>query len=141
MTSPMQIEVQDHSEGLAKTVERIEKSILTLRAMPDREHGWIYGRNNGWPEYALQYSEGIVRKFKPTTKDVQHYLTALGWLTWLGRQNGGKRDVRIIVSRAYGQPWYKIAERVGRDRRTVKRWHDGAITTIYSRFCDEINEM
>lgn len=64
-----------------------------------------------------------------------------GWLTWLGQQNDGERDVKILVSRAWEMPWWKLAERFCRSDDTLRRWEKNAIDRLTLRYWREIDAM
>lgn len=135
-----------HKDGIGKLATLLERSILTLRALPDNERRFLYVVENSWPDILSDPSTGYgytdIRppKFEPLPYDVQNYLTVLDWFTWLENQNNGKRDAQIITARAYNTPWWRLASQFSRDQRTVKRWYEGAVTAIYGRFYDKIWE-
>ena len=125
-------------EELAHTANRISRAILTLSVLPDKEAGFIYGgQKAAWPEIvqevrdAYGYSEAKRPKFRPTPRDVDDMLVVFEWLTWLKRQPDGEREFRILWSRAFGVPWWKLAERYDRGERTIQRWADGAISLVH----------
>lgn len=131
-----------HRAGIAQCAELLVRAIRTLHALPDRDYP--HAVKNAWPDVvrdirdAYGYTEARRPRFKPTPRDVSNVLEVLGWITWLEHQNDGKRDAQVIVSRAYGFPWWQIGARFGRDPSTVRRWHDGAVTRVYSAFTAEV---
>jgi hypothetical protein len=90
---------------------------------------------------AYGYRAARARRFLPTPADLDRYLDVLAWLGWLGRQRGGERDVRILIARAYGTPWWKLSERFGRGDDTLRAWEKGAIAAIAYRYWREIERM
>lgn len=127
-------------EGIAYVMHRVERAILTLNALPDREAGWLYNQGGAWPDVlqsvneAYGYSEARPPKFRPRPKDIDEMQEALSWLCWLKRQNDGQRDFKIVFARAFGAPWWKLAARYGKAERTVKRWHEGAFVKMWAKF-------
>ncbi|WP_323181239.1 DUF6362 family protein [Kaistia dalseonensis] len=77
-------------------------------------------------------------RFSPEPKDIDHYLDVLAWLSWLGRQNDGARNVRIITARAFGTPTWKLAAKFGKHDETIRRWENAAIDDIVRQFHEEI---
>ncbi len=77
-------------------------------------------------------------RFVPTPTDIDRYLDVLAWLSWLGRQNDGKRNVQIITARAYGSPLWKLAQRFGKSDETIRRWEADAFDTIAQQFEAEL---
>lgn len=137
------INYDDYRNGIARCATLLERALKTLRALPDNDRRAI---TNSWPDFvrdpldAYGYTEARPPRFRPTPKDVSVMLEVLARLSWLDRQvtSDGPRDVKIIVARAYGSPWWRLAQRFGRSERTVQRWHDGAVTRIYSTFMAEV---
>jgi hypothetical protein len=131
-----------HKLGLACCARLLERSVLTLRALPERDRP--RGIHNAWPtvvrdvQDAYGYTQARMPRFRPTPHDVSVMLDVLGWISWLERQNDGRRDAQIIVARAFGISWWVIGERFRRGERTVRRWYDGAVARIYSAFSTEV---
>lgn len=130
----------------------ITRAIKTDRALPDRERRWLGSPRCALPETKpdeqLSYdSEGArddadrATRFRPTPDDVARYPVVMGWLTWLKRQHGGARDVKILIMRATGAPMWRIAERFGRSDDTIRRWEASAIATIVNRYWREIRVL
>lgn len=149
----MRYDQEKHLDGVAKCAELLRRAILTLDALPDPD-ARFFAQSNGWPEikrevkpseghYEIDASPTPVRvRFRPTTKDVSNCLPVLEWLSWFQRtQNMGKRDTKIIFAHVHGASWRKIGDIHGRDKNTVKRWYEGSITVIYSKFYDEIEKI
>ena len=128
----------DRAVDLARLAERLRRAILTLAVQPEREMVWLAGGGSTWPEIVREWRNGDVpnspraRRFRPTPADIDDMLPMLGLLAWLKHQPGsGARDYRIIVARAFGVTWWKIAQKYGRSERQVNRWYDGAIARIH----------
>jgi hypothetical protein len=145
MTNPAFRELVDphnaydaHKNGMAQCARLMERAIKTLRALPEPDRPRTL--SGAWPDIvrdaidAYGYTQASMPRFRPSPHDVSVMLDVLNWITWLEQQNGGKRDARIIVARAFGYPWWMIGARFGRDPRTIQRWHDGAIARVYTRF-------
>lgn len=127
----------------------IERSVKTLRALPDRERGWLYHQKSMMPEPLRQFSESygtdaaqanLRARFTPKPRDVERYLEVLGWLTDLEKQNDGKRDVKILVARACGCSRRALADRFGRSVETIRRWESGAVSVIAHRNAARLRE-
>ena len=127
--------------GRAHTAERIRRAVLTLRALPDREKVWLNPNPpSARPETvrlaqeAYGYDSARARRFRPTPRDVDQYMEALGWLAWLKRQTDGPRDLKVIMAHIHGVPRWRMAQHFGRSDDTIKRWRAGAIERIFRRF-------
>lgn len=124
----------------------IRNAILTLAALPDRERSWLASPRSSLPEYVREavesygYQEARAR-FRPTPKDIDRCLDSLAWLSWLGRQPNGKRDVKIITARAFATPLWKVAQRLGKSEETIRRWENDALDAIAAQFRREIMAM
>jgi hypothetical protein len=126
--------------------ELLRRSILTLAALPDREKAWLSSPRSSMPDYVQEASAYAseaprVRRFQPSPEDIGRYLDVLAWLSWLGRQNDGARDVKIITARTFGTPMWKLAERFGRSDETIRRWEIAAIDRVAHQFREEILRM
>lgn len=127
---------RDHEDGVARCAELLRRAVLTHDALP----GDVIPSATIWPqvvrdaEEAYGYDSARPPKFTPTPRDVSNMLPVLDWLTWLGNENNGGRDVKVILKRARRVPWWSLAERFGRNDRTIRRWYDGAVAAIYGRF-------
>lgn len=124
----------------------VRRAILTLAAVPDREHGWLNTVRSSMPEPVREAVESFgwqaaKARFQPTPTDLDRYLDVLGWLSWLGRQNDGKRNVQIITARAFGAPLWKLAQRFGKSDETIRRWEAAAFDDIAREFRREIEAM
>lgn len=152
MNTMMQMDQDSYLDGVAKCAELIRRAILTLDTVSDPD-ARFFRHTNGWPEIKRERknddhyeidADPLPQKikFQPSTRDVSNYLTVLDWVTWFERtQNMGKRDTKIIRAHVHGASWRKIGDIHGRDKNTVKRWYEGSITVIYSRFYDEVEKM
>ena len=132
---------------IAATRELLERAVKTLRAVPDPDARFLRTKSGMWPEMlqsvheAYGYAPPRVRTFRPTPRDVSVYLEVLDWLGWLSTQTNGERDVKIIVAVAMGSPFFALGQRYGRSDRTLVRWHENAIASLYRRFRSEVNEL
>lgn len=129
---------------LRQAAERlVKRAILTLASVPDRERGWLASPKSSLPEPVREAVESFGwqrarARFAPTPTDLDRYLDVLAWLSWLGRQNDGKRNVQIITARAFGSPLWKLAQRFGKSDETVRRWEADAFEDIATQFEAEI---
>ncbi len=127
--------------------ELLRRSVLTLAALPDRDRRHLDAAwRSSLPEpvreaSAYGYEAARAARFKPSPKDISRFLEVLAWLTWLEGQHDGRRDVKIIVARAFGCPWWKLAQRFGRSDETLRRWQAGAVAAIAQRFWREVDRM
>ena len=134
-------------DDIVATRELLERAVKTLRAVPDPDGRFLRTKSGMWPEMlqsvhdAYGYAPPRVCAFRPTPRDVSVYLEVLDWLGWLSTQTNGERDVKIILAVAMGAPFFALAQRYGRSDRTLVRWHENAITSIYRRFRNEVNEL
>lgn len=123
-----------------------------MRALPDREIAWLASPRCALPrpapDYDPTYDEHAERsvtpapRFSPTREDLGRVEEVLSWLAWLRRQGDfGKRGAEIIVARALGRPFWRIARRFGRSDDTARRWEAGALTAIAGRFADRIEVL
>ncbi|MEM8838860.1 MAG: DUF6362 family protein [Pseudomonadota bacterium] len=140
----------DPKEGCAACLKLIQRAILTLKAVPDPDRRYQGLRKAATfrdmdPERIVTLKELLdgfgpetprVNRFRPSPRDVEIYLDVLKWLTWL--QSEDRRGSDLIVARTFGVPYWKLATRHGRSEDTVRRWHDGAIATLFKRFADEV---
>jgi len=129
----------------AGCAQLVRRAILTIAALPDREARFHQYRNS-MPEPVRDAADSYgydapKTRFRPTPRDVDRVLEVLSWLTWLETRNDGARDVKIIVARAFGAPWWKLAHRYGRSDDTMRRWEAGAIAAITMRFWRAIDRM
>ena len=128
-------------EGVARCATLLRRAILTNDALPDRY------RQRTWPDYirapgdAYGYSEVRPPKFRPSPRDVSNMLPVMDWLCWLGEKTNGGRDVKLVMARARGVPWWRLAQRHGRSERQVQRWFDGAVAAIYGRFRKQVWDL
>jgi hypothetical protein len=131
-----------HKLGLACCARLMERAVLTLRVLPERDRP--RGFHNAWPTVihdvseAYGYTAARPPRFRPSPRDISNMLPALGWITWLEAQSDGKRDAAIIVARAFGISWWLLGERFRRGERTIRRWYDTAVLRIYAAFETEV---
>lgn len=124
--------------------ELIRRGVLTHDALPDGTHQRLIRRYDVVQEMsdAYGYTDERKPKFVPTPKDVSNMLVVWYWLNHLRHQTGtGKRDYKLLVARARGTPWWKLAQRWGKCPRTVQRWHDGAVAWVYLANRDEVDTL
>jgi hypothetical protein len=131
----------------AAALKLVERSILTLRALPDRDARFLANTGSGLPRPVRDASESYgwqetrPPRFQPTPRDVSRYLEVLGWLTWLERVYGDEDGCKVIVLTALKVPMWKIAQRMGCSDRTISRWRDIAFDRIVVQFYKEIERL
>lgn len=126
----------------------LRNAIRTDAALPDRERRWLSGPRCSLPDVlrdpGAYDSEGArddaakAARSRPTPAEIERCPVVMAWLAWLKRQNDGRRDVKIIIRRAFGTPLWAIAEDFGRSDETIRRWEAAAIAAIVNRFWREI---
>jgi hypothetical protein len=112
--------------------------------MPDGVHQRLVIRYDVVQEMADAYGYTEERKprFVPTPRDVSNMLTVWAWLVDLRRQPGtGKRDYKLLVSRARGASWVKLAARFGTYEKMVSRYRDRAVAWVYLKNQDQVRRM
>jgi hypothetical protein len=129
----------------------LRNAVRTDAALPDRERRWLSGPRCSLPDVmpdpGAYDSEGArddakrAARFRPSKQDVERCPVVMGWLAWLKRQNDGRRDVKIIIRRAFGTPLWKIAADFGRSDDTIRRWEGAAIAAIVNRYWREIRAL
>ncbi|BAQ16935.1 DUF6362 family protein [Methyloceanibacter caenitepidi] len=153
--------------GLDQTVELqkkclilIDRSVLTLAALPDKERRFQRSPGSGLPEPVytkqeldaaadfeaqLRASKGEptrkLRRFRPSPRDVGRYLDVLAWLSELWRSANGPRDVKLIIARAHGVSWWRLTHQYGRSEATLRNWHRSAVAQVLSRHWKEIDRL
>jgi hypothetical protein len=144
--APATVPDPDELRQLAgRAVALLRNAIRTDAALPDRERRWLSGPRCSLPDVPPDYDSESARddtaraaRFRPTRADVERCPVVMAWLAWLKRQNDGRRDVRIIIRRAFGTPVWAIAEDLGRSDDTIRRWEGAAIAAIVNRYWREI---
>jgi hypothetical protein len=136
----------DHleAEGAARTWDLIRRAVLTHDALPEKTYTVLVVRYDIVREMAdaYGYTDEKPPKFKPTPRDVSNMLPVWYWLTDLKRQTGtGSRDFKLLVARARGVRWWKLAQRWGKCEKTVQRWHDAAVCWVYLANREEIRRL
>lgn len=123
---------------IAETADRVRRAILTLN---DQSVDGEMQAPTAWPQIIreaskMDYADAPrVRMFEPTRQDIDLMLPTLDWLTWLkNRPVDGELYFRIVWSRAYETPWWKLAGRLRKSERTVQRRHEEAIHKIWGQF-------
>lgn len=137
------------SDLKAACVNLVERSVLTLAAMPDPDARFRRGPGCSLPEAAVALADldhearlGLKprdRGFRPSPRDVDRYLEVLGWLGWLARDSG--REVKVIVLHAFAMPAWRIAQRFRCSERTVQRWRDGGYERLVQRWWRDIDRL
>jgi hypothetical protein len=140
--SARMVELRRHCERL------VERSILTLAAVPDPDARYRRWWVSSMPEPVRRAVEAYnieeaprVRRFVPSRADHDRYLEVLGWLNWLAAGNDGPRELKIVWLRAFGVPYWKIAQRFGRSDRTIQRWHEAAISRLFRRYWIDVDRL
>lgn len=129
----------------------VERSILTLRAMPEPEARFLGGPRSGLPAPVVRLKDldlearlalrAKAPPWRPTAKDVDRYLECLSWLCWLERVPGGADAVKIITLATYGVPMWRISQRFAVSDRTVHRWRDVAFQRLTLRYWAEVERL
>ena len=139
MAMSLALEAKSEIETTEALVERlVERSVLTLFSLPDREHSLLIKRGGSWPEIVRMASEAYgytpprTRRFRPTPHDVSVMLHVWSWLTWMKRRS--ESDYRLVVAVAVSTPWHVLVARHSVNERTIRRWHDNAIRSLASWF-------
>lgn len=142
-------------EIIARAHVLLRRSILTVTAIPDPDRRYQSGPKSSIPQpapdpnvaYGSEAAQAEIAKaarFRPTRKDLGRYMEVLGWLSWLKRQGEqGDQGVRLIVYRAHGSSWWRVAQRLklGKSDDTARRWHDAAVIAIAYAFAARIAGM
>lgn len=145
----------DMREIIARTHVLLRRAILTVTAIPDPDGRFLGGFKSSMPtpardasvSYGSEAAQADVAKaarFRPSRKDLDRYMEVLSWLSWLKRQGeSGEQGVRLIVYRAHGSSWWRVAQRLklGKSDDTARRWHDAAVTAIAYAFAARVSEM
>lgn len=155
-TNPAAPESPDElRELIVRCARLLERALLTVTALPDKERGYLSGPKSSMPRpapepnvsYDNEAAQAALAKsarFRPTRADLNRYEQVLGWLTWLKRQGeDGELGARLIVYRAFGDSWWRLAQRMrlGRSDDTARRWHDAAVAAIAIQFATAIAAM
>lgn len=147
LTAERQSELKGHCADL------VRRAVLTLKALPDHERGWLSTNlRSCMPTPVVHYAEAYKvdefdqtperRRFRPTPKDRSRYLEILKWLTWLELQGpNDARDVKIIFAWANGVAPKTLAGRYGRSDDTIRRWMDGAFAKLTARFWQDVDRL
>jgi hypothetical protein len=123
----------------------VERAVLTLLALPNKEKRALSKCGGAWPEVvrsveeAYGYTPPRVRRFHPTAKDMTNLLTVWAWLAWLKRKSDS--DYRLVVAVALSTQWHVLVVKYGVNERTVRRWHDAAICQLAGQFGDEAKNI
>lgn len=124
----------------------IERSLKTLRAVPDPHARFLAGPHCCLPEPirdmrdAYGYEEARRPKFQPSPKDISRYLEVLTTLLpYLETLPDGRRLLRVVLARAHGAPYWKIGQRLGGcSDSNVRRLWSVAIDAMTRRHWKEI---
>lgn len=89
------------------------------------------GVRSSWPDVvqsaanAYGYGEAEVKPAPPSGAEIDRTDEVMGWLQALGR-----RDQRILWSRANRVPWWAVQQRLGCSQATALRWQRAALDTL-----------
>lgn len=131
-------------EGVARCWELVRRAVLTHDALPQVSGPRLAQMQ--W-EIRMQFEEAYGwhpeaprRNFRPTPKDVSNMLPVMSWLMELRRDTmrNGPRDFKLLTLRARDVRWDKIANRLGKDKRTAQRWFDAAVAQLFMRHEEEV---
>ena len=151
----------------ARCADLVNRAVLTLSVIPDRELAMVRGRPSTMPEMVISEAErqetwGLdaaiaarealqealtrrARRFRPSPKDVGCFLEVFGWLTWLEQPppKGGndRAGSKILQLRAHDVPLWKIAGQFGRSEDTIRRWEAAAHRAITVKFWKAIRRL
>jgi hypothetical protein len=145
----------DHREIVARCHVLLRRAILTITAIPDPDARFLSGPKSSMPRpqpdpnvsydsEAAQAELARAGRFRPTKADLSRYMEVMSWLAWLKRQGEeGELGARLIIYRAYGNSWWKCAQRLklGRSDDTARRWCDSAVEAIALTFAADILAM
>lgn len=98
---------------------RIITAFKTLRALPDREAGWLRFKSN-YPDYLREWSDfvgvqhvSIEPQPRPLSKDIDDMHVALGWLVNVPMSiEKRKKDERILILMSLGYSLRQVADRM-----------------------------
>lgn len=135
-------------------VARLEDAGRTLMTLPMPARGMPAQPRSAWPDHVQKFWDIFGHAEQDDTeerREVQAHLInrvrvqasqkavdrldeVLGWLWYIETP----RNRRAVVARMLTHPiserpvhsWRKIAEKMGVDRRTVKRWYEGGVEQI-----------
>ena len=108
----------------------------TLRRMPDREAGWLYGQRSLWPDIARNYAERLAafeqelkallsgegdspRKTPASPLAIRRMHIVFGLFPYLVVGRNRRRDYRILSGMAGGQTSTRLAREIGCHQQTV----------------------
>ncbi|WP_342643462.1 DUF6362 family protein [Rhodoligotrophos ferricapiens] len=129
--------LEARADGIAETADRIRRAILTMAAIPDPDARFVYSgvtldyRAVRDVREAYGWDEARARRFRPTPRDIDDLLVIWKALAWLVQKPNGRRDLKLLMARAFDTPWWKLGMIFGRDERTLRRWQDGAVTAVH----------
>ena len=137
MTFALELKAEeDEPEALVERL--VERAVLTLFSLPDRERSILTRNGGAWPEVvrlaseAYGYTPPRTRRFRPTPHDVTIMLPVWEWLVWLKRRS--ESDYRLVIAVAVSTPWHILVARYKVNEKTVRRWHDNAIRVLAGRY-------
>jgi hypothetical protein len=135
---------RDASEGTVRCWTFIQRAVLTHDALPAATRKAYLTSDLKIihdPMEAYGWSDQRPARFQPSARDVTNWLPVYGWLCWLATQKHGKTGCKILECRARSVPWWKLSQRVSRSEKTVRRYFDGAVAQVYTRFDLEVWTM
>ena len=119
---------------------RLEEMALVIRALPDREKGWMNSLNSFWPAIRRSsaenygWTEARVRPPIPSPAAIDRGYQAYEWLNWIDE------DVRpLVTARAFGFSYRRIGAMAGMSRCTSKRRIDTALSKVATRLNHELD--
>jgi hypothetical protein len=122
------------TNGAARCWDLIRRGVLTHDVLPERTFERLVQKYDVVQEMAdaYGYTEERAPRFMPTPRDVSNMLPVWYWLNHLRHQAGhGRRDFKVLVGRARGASWWKLASMCGTYEKRVQRWHDAAVAWVY----------
>ncbi len=118
---------------LTEIENRLTEAAYALRAMSDRERGWLYRSYDGtWPDVVHDAIESYGWEMKPsreTTPGASNEAIdgCVATLLWLRHDDGWlDRDTsRLVLARASGVEWWRLEQRLWRFPRSVRKMKRG----------------
>lgn len=114
--------------------ERLEEMAATLRAYrvavgpAGYRSYWPTIVRSAWESYLDpdgKPQEARLRRPAPSGRAIDRMDQAIAWFALLDA-----RDRKLVWAWANGAAWWRLADRWGRNERTLRRWLDGALAVI-----------
>lgn len=117
--------------------ELMMEAAETLRAMPDRERGWLYsaGRSS-MPDFlrdvGTDYAdfEAEARPAVPRADQVSRMEEVLSWFEFFRGKGRRRRDLQVVFSLASGLPRYQIAQKARTSEGNLYKIRDRQIRAV-----------